>query len=446
MSTPSQPPYSDVPQYRRSVLPGGLRIVSERVPAARSLAIGVWVDAGSRDEAAGQGGIAHFIEHAVFKGTHTRRTHQIAQYLEAVGGYLNAFTAKDATCYYARVRSGHLARAVHLLADIVQRPAFLPREVEKEKQVILEELRGIEDDPEDIIHDHLERQLFGTHPLGRPVIGEAATISAITPDDLHAFVRRHHTTRSVVVAAAGDVEHDQLAALCAAEFTELPDGAAPRRRAPRPGRPRTHRELRAVQQAHLVCGAVVPGFRDPRREVFDVLNALLGDGMSSRLFQRVRERHGLAYTVYSALSSYDDAAVLSVYAGTDADNADRARDLIAATIGELGRAPVPARELARAREQVIGGLLLGIESMSTRMTRLGRDELSFRADMPVDRIVANAARVTAADIIEAARAHLDPEAFSHVAILPDGAEDDDAPPSAAGVDAQAGKTRIRRRF
>ncbi|PLX28202.1 MAG: insulinase family protein [Ignavibacteria bacterium] len=384
--------------YRKTTLPGGLRIVTEDVPSVHSMAIGVWIDTGSRDEAADLNGISHFIEHAVFKGTRTRRTHHIAQFLESVGGYINAFTTKDSTCYYARVLRPHLPRAVHLLADLVQNPVFPLKEIEKEKQVIIEELRGAEDDPEDLVHEYFEEQLYGRHPLGQPIIGREKNILAFTQQHLIDFVQAHYTAQNVIIVAAGAVDHDQLVDYCLKEFSALPAGAVPNRRKPRTPRASQGKRTRPIQQTHLVLGAMTGGYHSRQRHSMAVLNTLLGEGMSSRLFQRVRERHGYAYNIYSFLSMYRDASTFGVYAGLERGQAHRARDLILRELRVLTEEEVSPRELGRARQQVVGAMLMGMESMTNRMTRIARDELVFGKDIKVSDLVEQVHRVRPEDI------------------------------------------------
>lgn len=409
---------SFVEAVEKTVLPSGLRIVTEHVPYVQSLAIGVWINVGSRDEAPGENGISHFIEHAVFKGTASRRTHHIAQYLEVVGGYLNAFTTKDSTCYYARVMAPHLSRAVNLLADLVLHPSFPEKEILKEKQVILEEMRSIDDDPEDLIHDRFEKTLFGNHPLGQPIIGEEANVKHFTVAQLRRFVRTHYTTSNIVIVASGNVRHDALVELCAREFAGLPAGTEAVRRAP--GRRTSRDEVlsRSIVQSHIVLGGRVPGLRAPDRGALSLLNTVLGDGMSSRLFQRLRERYGYAYNVYSFLSQYDDAGSFGIYAGMEQANVDRVREQASIVLRELGDRPVSVRELNRAREQVIGSMVLGMESMSTRMNRLGKDELTFGRSISVRSLVQNLEQVTPEKVRELAAKYLSPDSLASTLLVP----------------------------
>jgi len=398
------------PQYRDTVLSSGLRIVTEHVSSVHSLAVGIWIDVGSRDEADAESGIAHFIEHTVFKGTTRRRTHHIAQFLEAVGGYINAFTTKDATCYYARVLQPHLPRAVHLLADLVQNPVFPLKEIEKEKQVIIDELREAEDDPEDLAHEYFEQLLYGRHPLGRPILGNESVITGLTRERLQSFVRRHYTSGNLTVAAAGAVDHERLVKLCEEELALLPVGWQEPRRRPRRRTARSDMRSRPVQQTHLVLGGMAGGYHHASRHVLTVLNALLGDGMSSRLFQRIRERHGLGYNIYSFLSMYHDVSTFGIYAGLEPGQFTRARTHILRELEILSETRVSTRELNRAKEQVIGGMLMGLESMTNRMTRIARDAMVFGEDIPIvhliDRIQsvdAEALRVQAADLFDTSR-------------------------------------------
>jgi predicted Zn-dependent peptidase len=407
-------------EYRKSVLENGVVIVSERIASVRSVAVGFWIDVGSRDEDPALNGISHFIEHTVFKGTRHRRTHQIAQYIEAVGGYVNAFTGKDATCYYVRVRDQHLERAINLLADIVQYPLFEDREIAKEKQVIIEEMHSIEDDAEDIINDYFEKTLFGNHPLGQPVIGCESTVSALTGASLHDFVRTHYTAGNLVVAASGNVDHHALVRLCERTLRQLPAGSARKRTKPRPRAVRHQTLERQVQQTHLVMGRMVSGLRHPDSYALSLLNALLGDGMSSRLFQRIRERHGYAYTVYSFLTLYEDTGIFGVYIGAENGNVERSKDIMLRELDDLRRNPVSRRELNRAREQVIGGMLLGLESMSTRMTRIGKDELVFGRELSVDSVIRNLMAVTPESLCALAASACDEGAFFSTTIVPAG--------------------------
>ncbi len=395
-----------------------MRLVTEEVPGIHSLSIGVWINTGSRDEDPAVNGISHFIEHMVFKGTKHRRTHHIAQYLESVGGYLNAYTTKDGTCYYARVLQPHLGRAVNLLADLMINATLPEREIEKEKQVIIEEMRGADDDPEDLIHDRFEELLYGAHPLGQPVIGREATVRALNRETIQHFIGEHYIAENLVVTAAGSVNHDELLDMCEREFASLPRGTAVRRRKPGRIRGGENQCARAVQQSHIVIGNIADGYARDTRMALQVFSALLGEGMSSRLFQRIRERHGYAYNVYSFVNSYIDVSTLGVYLGVEQGREQRARELVLRELEDLAVRPVSVRELNRAREQVIGGMLLGLESMSSRMTRLGRDEIGLGRDLPLEKLLQGMRELTPEDIQIQGAALLNGEGLSTAIVHP----------------------------
>jgi predicted Zn-dependent peptidase len=401
-----------------TVLPNGLNILSETVASVSSLALGVWINVGSRDETQERNGISHFIEHAVFKGTSRRKTHQIAQYLEVIGGYVNAFTTKDATCFYARVREQYLARAVDLLADITLHPAFLPKEIEKEKQVILEEMHAIDDDPEERIHDLFDKNLFGMHPLGLPILGAEEAINAFTEDTLHRFIADEYTAQNVVIAASGAVLHEQLVRLCERAFDGIGTGNRRLRARPRPHKPRHESFEKSVQQPHLVFGRMTPGLKNRDKYALTLLNTILGDGMSSRLFQTIREKYGYAYNIFSSLSLFEDSGIFSIYLASQNGKTERCREIIRNESEALRRKPVSPRELNRAREQVIGGLLLGLESMSSRMNRIGKDFLTFHDVIPLETMIAELYAVTPDDILRVAQYACDEANYFSTEVVP----------------------------
>lgn len=406
-------------EYRKTRLPSGVRVVTEFVPYMRSLAIGFWIDTGSRDEPASLSGISHFIEHMVFKGTLRRKTHHIAQYLESVGGYVNAFTTKDCTCYYARVLSQHVKRAVDLLSDIVLHPQFPAREIEKEKQVIREEMRSIEEDPEDCINDYFEHAVFGKHSLGRTIIGTEHTVESLTREALLDYIARQYTASNLVIAAAGDVSHDLLVELCEKALSELPEGKRQKRLRPKERGPVSETFYKPVQQSHHIAGRIVPGLDSEDHYALSLLNTILGEGMSSRLFQRIRERYGYAYSIYSYLNLYEDAGTFGVYAASETRTMQRCLRHIEEELEELASTPVSKRELNRAREQVIGGFLLGLESMSSRMTRIGKDELIFGRPISIDEEIERFEGVTVEECHALASSLFDHRQWTAVTIAPD---------------------------
>jgi predicted Zn-dependent peptidase len=408
-----------LPGFERTTLPNGVRVVTEEVPSVRSISVGVWVHAGSRDEAPREGGITHFIEHVVFKGTERRRGYQINQRMEAVGGYLNAFTAKEHTCFYARGLDEHLGRALDTCLDLVLHPTLPPREIEKEKDVVVEEIKMYEDNPEDHIFDHYEEVMYPGHPLGRPVIGTPESVRSFTRDDLSGYLDRHYVPNRLVVAVAGNVPH----AAVARQVERLLDGferdPRPLERQPANGYvPEDRTVARPIQQAHVVIGTRAYGSLDPRRTVVSLLNTVLGGGMSSRLHQNIRERYGYCYSVYSFANMMADAGDFGVYIGVDATKVDRARKLVVRELEKLAEAPVSPRMLERAKQQLKGSLMLSLESMSNRMMRLGRVELTFERYFTLDEVTAEIDAVTAEELRAAAEDLFKPERLSTIAFVP----------------------------
>lgn len=407
--------------YRKTVLPNGVRVVSESIPFVRSVSVGLWVDSGSRDEPADLNGISHFLEHMVFKGTERRSITDIARSLESVGGYLNAFTGKEHTCYYARALDEHLPLALDVTTDLLLHATFPQKEMEKEKGVVIEELRNVEDDPDDLIHDITEREVFGRHPLGMPVIGTERTVRAFRREDLTAHRERFYTPDRLVVAAAGRLEHDELVRLTEKALGALkPSRRGGRRAKPIRQRGREVRQAKPIQQAHLCLGTV--GYSVHQRERFPmlVMNTLLGDGMSSRLFQSIRERRGFAYTVYSYANTMTDTGTFGVYAGLDASNIDRVRELVWNELTTLRTKPVPAAELRRTKDQLKGSMMLNLESIPNRMMRLGGSELSIGRLPSLQTVLDSIDAVTSADIQRVAETLFRPERFATVILEPSG--------------------------
>lgn len=378
-SQPGGAGHPDADSATRSLLTSGLRVVSEWVPGVRSASVGVWIGAGSRDETAGQVGAAHFLEHLLFKGTARRSAARIAEEIDAVGGELNAFTAKEHTCFYAHVLDSDLPLAVDLLSDVVTAATMASSDVEVERDVVLEEIAMRADDPEDLLGELFDSVLFGSHPLGRPVIGSPESIEAMTRTRLRNFWRRHYTPNSMVVAAAGNVAHDRVAELVDAAFPagagETPASAA--RRAPGPATGGLALRGEDTEQAHLMLGLRGLDRDDPRRTAFEVLNTALGGGMSSWLFQRVREQRGLAYSVYSSTTSYHDGGEFSVYAGCQPDRLGEVVEVTREILAEAAADGLTEAEVARAKGGLRGGLVLGLEDTGSRMNRIGAHELEL---------------------------------------------------------------------
>jgi predicted Zn-dependent peptidase len=415
---PSRPENS---HYRKTVLDSGLRVVSETIPHVRSVSIGVWTNVGSRDEERSQNGISHFLEHMVFKGTKKRSVREIAQSLESLGGYLNAFTTKEQTCFYARVLDENVNQAMDVLADILMNATFRKEEMAKEKLVVIEELKNAEDDPEDIIHDYFEKALFPNHSLGNPIIGTEDNLRRFQRGDLRAHVATHYKPSQMVISAAGNIDHDRLVGLARRYFKGLTSNGGGPKRAASPGRPTraTNEEIpRPINQAHICLGTVAYGIRHRDRYSLLVLNALLGEGMSSRLYQRIRERHGLAYSVYSYVTMLSDSGVFGAYLGTDKKNIKNALELVHAELDRLKLRPVPRAELDRTKQQIKGTLMLGLENMSGRMIRLGSAELYLESYISLDTILGRVDAVTPETIQRVARDVFKESLFSTVIIRP----------------------------
>ena len=338
--------------------------MTEEIPHVRSLSLGFWVETGSQNESPATNGISHFIEHMVFKGTRKRNVKDIAQSIESVGGYLNAFTSKEHTCYYARVLDEHLELAMDVLSDMVLAPTFPKGELEKEKNVVIEELKQAEDDPDDIIHDYFEKAIFKSHPLGMPVIGTAESIGSFRREDLLRYKRGRYAGKNIVIAAAGNIDHKVVVELAKRYVNALEESSGPEWES----KPVSLQDPNAVlqeyykpiQQAHVCLGTVGCTVKDDRRFALQVLNTLLGDGMSSRLFQNIREKYGFAYAVYSFNNMMLATGSAGVYVGTDGGHVQKCIDLVWKELNALRRHGISKEELARTKEQLKGSLMLGL--------------------------------------------------------------------------------------
>ena len=409
-----------IDNFRKTKLSNGVRIVSESIPSVRSVSVGAWVFTGSRDERRRQEGLSHFIEHMVFKGTRSRRMHQIASRMEAVGGYLNAFTGKEYTCFYARALDNHVGRAVDTVTDLILAPTLPEREVEKEKEVVLEEIKMYEDSPEDNIFDHFEDVIYAGHSLAHPVLGNRKSVLGFTRQDLLEYMERKYLPSRMVVAAAGNLDHDRLVDLVESVFekNERSNRRFQRRRVN--GYTSNHVEAtRPVQQAHLILGTRGCSTYSDDRLSLIVLNILLGGGMSSRLNQNIREKYGYCYSIYSFLNFHSDSGDFGIYTATEPGKIDRTRDLILREVAKLRNKKVGPRALNQAKSQVKGSIMLGLESMSSRMMRIGKQELYHAKHVTMDRLTDMVDGVTADDVLDAARTYLTPEKFSSVTIRPE---------------------------
>jgi len=396
---------------RRTVLSNGLRIITEDVPAMRSVAFGIWVNVGSRDEEPGQGGASHFLEHLLFKGTERRSALDISAAIEAVGGETNAFTTKEYTCFYARVLDEDLPLAIDVMCDAVANSALTPSDVETERGVILEEIAMSEDEPADEVHDMHAELIFGRHPLARLISGTVESITPMTRDRIHDFYRSRYVAPVTVIAAAGRLDHDRVVEYVVAALSGTPLDGPPAD--PSPPRdmyagvafspPRTLTRHKETEQSHLVIGGPGIGRRDERRFAVGVLNNVLGGGMSSRLFQEVREKRGLAYSVYSYTSQFAEAGTFGVYAGCAPGKVDDVLSIVRDELAIMATEPISAEELRRGQGMLKGSLVLGLEDTGSRMTRLAKGELLFGDLLDVDELLRRINAVTVDDVAEVAR-------------------------------------------
>ncbi|MGH3983654.1 MAG: M16 family metallopeptidase [Pseudonocardiaceae bacterium] len=396
---------------RRSVLPSGLRVVTEELAGSHSVVVGMWVAVGSRDEPTAVAGAAHYLEHLLFKGTARRSAAAIAEEIDAVGGELNAFTAKEHTCYYAHVLDSDLELAVDLVCDVLGDALLDPSDVDLERGVVLEEIAMRDDNPEDLLDDEFCAALFGLHPLGRPVLGTEESVAGMTRKALHRFYRRCYTPERMVLAVTGNVTHQAVLAAVQMSFSHHLTGVAQPVR-PRCGRARVTGGRRLAvcndhsEQAHLMVGVPALDRHDDRRTVLGVLNAALGGGMSSRLFQQVRERRGLAYSVYSSVACYADTGSLSIYAGCSPQRLGEVAAVVGEVLGSVARDGLSDAELVRGKGQLRGGLVLGLEDPGSRMTRIGKAELHHGEHRTITEELRRIDAVTASQVTELAREFL----------------------------------------
>ncbi len=399
---------------QRHTLPNGLVIVTETMPHVRSVSVGFWVRTGSRREPAQRNGISHFIEHMVFKGTERRTAEEIARSVDSVGGMLDAFTAKEMICFNAKVLDEHLAIAFDVLSDLLLRPRFADDDIVKERQVVLEEIKMDQDNPDSLVHEIFTQNFWRDHPLGKPILGTPATVKRFTRDALFGCFRPWYAPNNMVVTAAGHLEHARLLDLVAREFSGLgPAEALAAGSAPHAHARITTKSKRELEQVHICIGVPSYPMAHERRFAAAVLNNILGGGMSSRLFQNIREKQGLAYAVFSELSPYSDAGVLSIYAGTALAAAEKVVRAVTGEFRNLKREPVTDEELRRAKDHLKGSLMLSLESTSARMSNLARQEMYFGRFFSLDELLASIERVTREEVQEIAQEFFHPE---HIAV------------------------------
>lgn len=400
----------------KSLLSNGVRVLSETMPTALSATIGIWVENGSRYEIPAQNGVSHFIEHLLFKGTPHRTAAQIAEEVDAVGGTLNAFTGKEYTCYYCKVLGSDLPMATDLLADLFLNSLFDPEEIGRERQVVLQEISQAEDTPDDFIHDLFSLNFWAGHPLSLPIFGSVGTVNAIDRQTMVDFMTERYRAERVLVAAAGAVDHAKLVAECERLLSAIPGKGQVQKLAPPSVHSLVLHHEKDLEQTHICLGGPGIAMTDRLRYAGFVLNTALGGGMSSRLFQEVREKRGRVYSIYSFLSSHLDCGYFGIYAGT---NSEWVEEVLEVTLGELrtvAREGLGEAELARAKSQLKGNLLLGMESTESRMNRLARNEIFFTRDIPPEETARDIDRVTNDEVVELASSFFKPDSMALVLV------------------------------
>jgi predicted Zn-dependent peptidase len=384
---------------RRTELPNGLIVLTERMEYMRSVAMGVWIKSGSRCEAAEMNGISHFVEHMLFKGTRSRSALHIAREMDSIGGNLDAFTGKETICFNVKSLAEHMPIALDVLSDLVLNPTFAAAEIERERGVILEEIKIDEDNPDVLVHELFIQAFWKDHPLGKPILGTTETVASLDRQSLAAYHGDRFHGGNMIFSAAGNLEHDRFVEAVAEKFATLAGGATLHEQpAPEAAARIVLRNKKSLEQVQICLGVPAPPITDENRYATLILNTVLGGGMSSRLFQTIREERGLAYSIYSDLSPYRDTGTLCVYAGTSSANALQVVDLILAEFARLKQELLTDEELTRAKDQVRGNILLGLESSNSRMANLARQEMYFKKFYSVDEVIARVGDVQAAQV------------------------------------------------
>ena len=395
---------------RRTVLPSGLIVLTERMEHLRSVAMGIWIRSGSRCEPAETNGISHFVEHMLFKGTRSRSAQHIAREMDSIGGNLDAFTGKETICFNVKSLSDHMPIALDVLSDLVLNPVFASPDIERERGVILEEIKIDEDNPDVLVHELFTQNFWRDHPLGKPILGTTKTVASFDQPKLFAYHGDRFRGGNMVLSAAGNLDHDQFAEAVTAKFAALEGGDTLHELSAPPASARiVLRNKKSLEQVQICLGVPAPPITDDNRYATLLLNTVLGGGMSSRLFQTIREERGLVYSIYSDLSPYRDTGTLCVYAGTSAGKAIEVVDLILAEFRKLKEELLGEEELTRAKDQLRGNILMGLESSNSRMANLARQEMYFHQFFTVDEVIARIEQVEAAQVQAMAQRLFDPE-------------------------------------
>jgi predicted Zn-dependent peptidase len=405
-----------LPNYNKTILPSGVKIISEFIPHVQSFSLGFWFNVGSRDENRKNNGITHFIEHMLFKGTKKRSAKKIAEEIEAYGGYLNAFTSKEHTCYYGRGLSRHLQRTFIVISDMIQNSSFKQSEIEKEAGVIIDELLDINDNPEELIFDKFEETIYEGNSLGLPIIGIEKNIRSFTQDDLFNFINDKYGFNNLTIAASGSVDHNYLIKLTEKYFTKDLGQKNHRRKYILPETAPNKFTKKEIQQVHIIVGRAAYGHKDEKRIPLNILSHILGEGSSSRLFQSIREKNGIAYQLNSFLNSFYDVSSFGIYLSTNEKQAEKALNLLYKELKKLREKKVSERELKKAKEYLKGGMLLNLESTTARMFRMANSELYFDRLIPVDEMIKKIDAVSSEEILDIANEVLIEETLTKVII------------------------------
>lgn len=404
--------------YSKSILPNGIRVVSESIPYVKSVTLGVWVGTGARSEQDYNHGISHFIEHLMFKGTATRTAREIAEEVDAVGGQLNAFTAKEHTCYYVKVLDSHVDLAIDMLSDMLLRSKFDPEDINREREVVLEEVHMYDDTPDELIHDIHLGKIWPGHRLGSNILGTKESIEKFDRTLVQEYYAKYYTPDNLVIAAAGNFVHEDLMKLVEKYFGKLTGSKAKLQTVPPILQPVRTVYNKDTEQVHLCLG--MPGVPQKHPDIYGIhlLSNMLGGGISSRLFQSIREERGLAYSVYSYQTNYSDAGLLTIYAGTRPANVKQVMELILENIADLRKCKITEQELTKNKEQLKGSLMLGMESSSSHMSRIGKMEISLGRYVSLDEVIEKIERVTLADLQQIAAKIFDPRQMAFTALGP----------------------------
>jgi len=404
--------------YRKTILPNGVRVVSEAIPYVKSVTLGIWVGTGSRSEEEHNHGISHFIEHMVFKGTHKRSAKDIAETVDEVGGQLNAFTDKEHTCYYIKVLDTHLELALDILSDMLLASKFDREDINREREVVLEEVNMYEDTPEELVHDTHLSHIWSGHALGRNILGTIPAIEKFDQKLIHDYYNDFYTPDNIVIAAAGNLTHEKLEELAERYFGKMAGTKQQVGLVAPIFIPVNTIQKKAIEQVHLCLGTKSVPQSSPDIYTIHILNNIVGGGISSRLFQSIREEKGLAYSIYSDQTNYRDCGLFTIYAGTRPSNIAQVMELIWQNIDELKARGITTRELSKTKEQLKGGLLLGLESSSSRMSRIGRMEITLGKHITIDEVVANIDKVSLEDLRQISQGLFDRKTLCFTALGP----------------------------